>query len=174
MCRCPAGPTITSVRHRVSGRVDITSSPVTSSPVTTTGAAAVEEIYAAFGRGDVPAILARLAADVAWDDWPDNFAQRAGVPHLVTRRGPAEVEGFFAVLGSCTVLDFAVLDIIGADRQVVAEVRASFALPGGGRFTDEELHLWTFDDEGRVSRFRHYCDTAKHIAAAGGEDTTVR
>jgi uncharacterized protein len=56
---------------------------------------------------------------------------------------------------------------------VVAEVRASFALPGGGRFADEEIHLWTFDDGGRVTRFRHYCDTAKHIAAVGGEDTTV-
>jgi uncharacterized protein len=146
---------------------------MTSSPVSTSNAATVADVYAAFGRGDVPAILDRLADDVAWEEWADNFAQRAEVPHLVPRRGPADVAGFFAVLGSCTVLDFAVLDVIGADRQVVAEIRASFALPGGGRFIDEELHLWTFDDAGRVSRFRHYCDTAKHIAAARGEDTTV-
>jgi hypothetical protein len=72
------------------------------------------------------------------------------------------------------VLDFTVLDVIGSGRQVVAEVRASFVLPGGGRFTDEEIHLWTFDDDGAVTRFRHYVDTAKHIAAARGEDTTVR
>jgi ketosteroid isomerase-like protein len=147
---------------------------MTSSPVTTSNAATVADIYAAFGRGDVPAILDRLADDVAWEEWSDSFAQRAEVPHLVARRGPSDVEGFFSVLGSCTFLDFDVLDIIGADHQVVAEVRASFALPGGGRVADEELHLWTFDDDGRVSRFRHYCDTAKHIAAVRGEDTTVR
>lgn len=147
---------------------------MTTSPVTTSNAATVTDVYAAFVRGDVSAILDRLADDVAWDDWPDNFAQRAGVPHMVPRRGKAEVAEFFGVVGSYTVPDFAVLDIIGTGRQVVAQARASFALPGGGRFTDEELHLWTFDDDGRVSRFRHYVDTAKHIAATRGEDTTVR
>ena len=46
-------------------------------------------------------------------------------------------------------------------------------LPNGGSYRDEELHLWTFDDEGKVSRLRHYTDTAKHISAAKGEDTTA-
>jgi ketosteroid isomerase-like protein len=153
---------------------------MTTSPTTATSptadptpdtAATVAALYAAFASGDVPAILDRLAPDVAWDDWADNFAQRAGVPHLRPRRGRAEVAGFFAVLAPMTLLDFAVLDLIGTGRQVVAEVRASFALPNGGRFADEELHLWTFDAAGRVSRFRHYCDTAKHIAATEGSDT---
>jgi ketosteroid isomerase-like protein len=31
---------------------------------------------------------------------------------------------------------------------------------------DEEVHLWTFDDAGLVSAFRHVVDTAKHIEAA--------
>src|SRR4051794_23678599 len=142
--------------------------PVTS---TTTGTAAtVGVIYEAFGRGEVPAILEHLADDVAWDDWPDNFAQRAGVPHLVPRHGRDDVAGFFGVVGAWTVLGFEVLDLVGDGRQVVAEVRASFALPGGARLDDDELHLWTFDDAGRVRRFRHYVDTAKHIAVSRGED----
>lgn len=142
---------------------------------TTTGnAATVAEIYAAFGRGDVPAILARLADDVAWEDWTGNWAQRAGVPYLVRRTGPAEVAEFFAAVGAMTLHDFAVLDVIGNGRQVAAEVRAEFTTTTGGRFADEEIHLWTFDEAGRVVRFRHYLDTAKHIAAAGGEDTTAR
>ena len=153
---------------------------MTSSPTTTVSAGeermagnapTVADIYAAFGRGDVPAILERLAPDVAWETWPDNFAQRGGVPYLVPRSGRDEVPGFFAELAAMTVLDFAVLDVIGDGRQVVAEVRASYALPNGGRFADEELHLWTFDDSGRVARFRHYCDTAKHLAASSGVDT---
>jgi uncharacterized protein len=147
---------------------------MTGSSTTTNNATTVADIYAAFGRGDVPAILDRLAPDVAWDAWEDNFAQRAAVPHLVARAGPDDVAGFFAVLGSYTVLEFDVLDILGTGRQVAAEVRGGFGLPGGGRFADEEMHLWTFDDDGRVVRFRHYVDTAKHIAAARGEDTTAR
>ena len=142
---------------------------------TTTGnAATVAGIYDAFGRGDVPAILARLAEDVAWEDWRDNWAQRAGVPAMARRSGPAEVADFFAIVGTWTLHEFAVLDVIGNGRQVVAEVRAEFSLPNGGRFADEEIHLWTFDESGRVLRLRHYLDTAKHIATSRGEDTTSR
>jgi ketosteroid isomerase-like protein len=147
---------------------------MTTSPATTDNAATVSDVYAAFGRGDAAAMLDRLADDVAWDDWSDNFAQRAQVPHMTPRRGKAQVADFLSLLGSYTILEFAILDIIGSGRQVVAEARVSFALPDGGRFADEELHLWTFDDEGRVVRFRHYVDTAKHIAATRGEDTTAR
>lgn len=131
-------------------------------------AATVAEIYTAFGRGDVPAILDALAPDVAWESWTDSHAQRAGVAHLLPRRGPAQVAEFFAVIGAWTPREFTVLDVIGTGRQVVAEVRADFDLPGGGRLADEELHLWTFDVSGKVTRFRHYCDTAKHIAADRG------
>src|SRR4051794_17211919 len=99
MCRLPNGPTIRPSESRTLGRI-----AMTSAPVTTNNAATVAGIYAAFGRGDVPAIVGRLAEDVAWDDWADNFAQRAGVPDLVPRRGPAEVEAFFAVVSSWTVL----------------------------------------------------------------------
>jgi ketosteroid isomerase-like protein len=143
-----------------------------SSPTTTrTGnAATVAGIYAAFARGDVPAILARLADDVAWEAWPDNFAQRAGVPHLVARRGREDAAGFFRLIGTWRVLAFDVLDLIGDGEQVVADIHAAFELPGGVRFTDEEIHLWTFDDTGMVRRFRHYVDTAKHIAVSRGED----
>jgi hypothetical protein len=89
------------------------------------------------------------------------------------RPGPTAVAEFFAVVGSWTPVDFVVLDLIGTGRQAVAEIRAEFALPGGGRLADEELHLWTFDDAGLVTRFRHDGDTAKHIAASRGEDTVA-
>ena len=134
-------------------------------------AGTVAEVYAAFARGDVPAVLDALAEDVAWEDWADNWAQRAGVPAMRPRRGRDQVAGFFELIGQWQLLEFAILDVIGSGRQVAAEVRASFALPDGGRLADEEVHLWTFDDTGRVVRFRHYLDTAKHIAAARGEDT---
>ena len=142
-------------------------------PAPTGNAATVAEIYAAFGRGDVGAILERLATTSTGEPWQDSFAQRAGVPWLAARRGRQAAAGFFEIVGGWTVLEFSVLDIIGTGRQVVAELQVAFELPDGGRFADEEVHLFTFDDDGRVARFRHYLDTAKHIAAARGEDTTV-
>jgi hypothetical protein len=57
-------------------------------------------------------------------------------------------------------------------RQTAVEVAIDATGPGGGRFRDEELHLYTLDDSGKVTRMRRHVDTAKHIAANRGEDTT--
>jgi hypothetical protein len=60
-----------------------------------------------------------------------------------------------------------------ADQLVHPECRDLHAsTPTGGRSRDDELHLWTLDGHGRIVRLRHYVDTAKHIAAATGNDTT--
>jgi uncharacterized protein len=136
----------------------------------------IAELYGAFGRGDLPAVLDMLADDVSWDaDWADNYAQRdGGLDHFRPRRGPAGAAEFFAVLAEYTFNDFQVQAIISDDQYVVARVAIDVSLPGGGRVRDEELHLWTFDAAGKIVALRHYIDTAKHLAAVRGEDTTLR
>lgn len=48
----------------------------------------VQEIYAAFGRGDVPTMLGHLADDVEWEDWPESWSPYAAdVPWLRRLRG---------------------------------------------------------------------------------------
>ena len=131
----------------------------------------VQAIYQAFGQGDVPAILDLMADDVAWEAWADNSAQAAGVDHLKPRHGKAGVAEFFGVVGTWEVSDFQVLSLMEGGNQVTAEVVIETRLPNGGSYRDEELHLWTFDGDGKVSRLRHYTDTAKHIAAAAGTAT---
>jgi ketosteroid isomerase-like protein len=51
--------------------------------------------------------------------------------------------------------------------QVAVELVLEANLPAwsGGHYRDEEMHLWTFNEDGNVRRLRHYTDTAKHIAA---------
>lgn len=133
----------------------------------------VADIYAAFGAGDVPRILDRLSEDVEWDVWPDNHAERANVALLTGGRGRDHVAAFFGTLATCTVEHFAVLDVLASATQAVAHIDIDLVLPGGGRFRDQELHLWTFGPDGRVVAFRHFLDTAKMIAAAR-EDRTAR
>jgi ketosteroid isomerase-like protein len=130
--------------------------------------AAVAEMYEAFGRGDVEAILARLADDVEWDVFADP-ASREGIPWLLPRRDPAGVGAFFAVAGGdMEIHDFQVRMIFGDDRTAAAEIVIDATIRATGqRFADEELHVWQFDDAGKVVRFRHYADTHKHRAAAG-------
>ncbi len=136
--------------------------------------AAVASIYEAFGRGDVPAILGALSEDVRWEEWADNHAQASDVPWLRARQGKAGALEFFAIAGQFTIHEFRVVSLLAGDRQVAAEVVIDVTLPTGARYRDEELHLWTFDDLGKVVRLRHYVDTAKHILAARGTSEASR
>lgn len=126
----------------------------------------VQEIYAAFGRGDVPAILAKLADDVQWESWESHSAQKANVPWLRPRQGKAGVAEFFGTVAQMQISDFRVLSVMSGGNQVAAELVVEANVPGGGHFRDEEMHLWTFNAEGKVTRLRHYIDTPKHIEAA--------
>ncbi len=137
----------------------------TTADRTATNLATVQSIYAAFGRGDVPAILDLIAEDCRWEAWTENSAQAAGVPYLQARRGPSGVGEFFAAVAELEIREFAVLDYMAGPDQVAAEILIDAATPTGRRFRDEELHLWTLDADGRIIRMRHYVDTAKHIAA---------
>ena len=120
----------------------------------------------AFGRGDVPAILALLDEDVKWEHWEDNSAQRAGVPWLQGGAGKGAVAAFFGVVGGMKINDFQVLGMMANETQVAVEVLLDATLPNGKRLRDEELHLWNLDAQGKVVRMRHYVDTGKHAAAA--------
>lgn len=138
--------------------------------------ATVQSIYEAFGRGDVPAILDVLADDVEWEAWDDNSAVKAGVPWMTPRHGRAEVVHFFEAAGKMEIIDLQVLNMMEGANQVAVEFVLEANLPawGGGHYRDEEMHLWTFDDDGKVVRLRHYTDTAKHIAALTQEGRVRR
>ena len=53
----------------------------------------------------------------------------------------------------------------GGDK-VAVEIVFDATLPGGTPYRDEEIHLWRFDEQGKVAGLRHYTDTAKHIDVA--------
>jgi ketosteroid isomerase-like protein len=128
-----------------------------------------QQIHAAFGRGDVPAILAHMADDVAWESWTDNTAQQRGVPWLAPRSGKDGVAAFFQLIGTKTqVRDFQVLSFSAGEHTVAVEFVIELHYPETGRTArDEEMHLWTFNAQGKVTRLRHYTDTAKHLHTAG-------
>ncbi len=121
----------------------------------------VKEIYEAFGKGDVPTILSKLADDVDWELWADNSVQIADVPYLRNKKGVEGVIEFFQEVAKLGIKEFKVLSVMEGTNQIAAEIEIETA-----SFRDEEIHLWTFNESGEVSRFRHYVDTAKHIAAA--------
>src|SRR5574341_887733 len=55
----------------------------------------VKQMYKAFGRGDIPAILDKLDDNVEWDT---ETAPPGGVPWLEPRHGKANIPAFFESL----------------------------------------------------------------------------
>jgi ketosteroid isomerase-like protein len=125
----------------------------------------VSGIYASFGRGDVPAILERLHADVEWE----HDAVDHGVPWLRPGRGREAVAGFFQMLGGLDFATFEPQSFLQGDDLVAAVIRVDLRVrETGARIRDLEIHLWTFDNDGLVTRFRHIIDTHQHVLAVRG------
>jgi hypothetical protein len=135
--------------------------------MTTQTIESVQQIYAAFGRGDVPAILAALADDVDWEyaGFPN------AVPWLQSLRGRERVPAFFASLAGIEISRFDVKKVFGDADCVVGLIDVEFTVKATGKKVVErdEVHVWHFNAMGQVSRFRHRVDTLQHAAALKGD-----
>lgn len=124
----------------------------------------VQGIYEAFGKGNIPAIIDRLHDDVEWE----SEARDHGVPWLKPGRGKKHAMSFFETLGGIEFHSFEPLSLLSGGDQVAAVCRLDATYRRTGRrLRDVEVHLWTFDGQGRVVRFRHFVDTLAHAEAAG-------
>lgn len=126
----------------------------------------VQNIYAAFGCGDIPAILERLAADVEWE----YGMTEAGVPWLQPLRGRNEVPRFFQSLSALEFQKFEPKTFLESGNMVVALIDVSFVIRATGKTITEEdeVHIWHFDSQGQVMRFCHKLDTHQHWLAIQG------
>lgn len=111
--------------------------------------AVVSSIYQAFGRGDLPAILALLDDRVRWQ-----FIGPRGLPITGSFVGRDAAAGWFgAVAAHEGVQAFEPREMIDAGRHVtVLGWERTQALPAGAVFETEWAHVWTVED-GRVTRF---------------------
>ena len=112
-------------------------------------------LYAAFGEGDIPTILSKLDEDVAWD----HGYEGTSIATMVPRHGPDGVLEFFQALGGLEFRKFEVMNMLEGGNQVAAVIDVELVgRETGLTFADQELHLWTFGEEGTVVAFRHFLD----------------
>jgi uncharacterized protein len=138
-----------------------------NSLIMTNNITTVNNIYEAFAKGDVTTILNSLSEDVEWEPWNGNYGQRGGVSWLKEGKGKEGVLDFFMIVGGFIINDFQVLSVMGNENHVAAEIQFDAFIPATGiHLKEEEIHLWTFDDQGLVTRFKHFSDTAKQIPAS--------
>lgn len=131
-----------------------------STTTTSTHTGTVAELYAAFGRGDVPAVLEYLSDNISWD----HGLRANDLPWMQPRTGKQQVEEFFGILAQGMSLSVFDPQVIAADGDnVVAVLRIAGSIISNGNPVEEDLwvHVWTFDADGKVASFRHIGDLAR-------------
>lgn len=125
-----------------------------------------QDAYAAFGRGDMPALGEAMADDIEWVSPGEPGLD----PMAGTYSGKEAVLGWFGTLAEN--LEFQVFEpreFIAQGDKVVSLVYAEATVRRNGRtFVNHEAHVWTFRD-GKLAHFQIYLDTAAAAAAYRGD-----
>jgi ketosteroid isomerase-like protein len=143
-------PVLAAVDGFISPVINFRSEATMSDALTT-----VQNVYAAFGRGDVPALLGLLHGDVEWQFVGDSKTLLRGA-----FRGHDQVAEWFGLVEQHEAVHvFKPRQFLAAiDHVTVLGFERTQALPGGGVFECEWVHVWQLR-EGRVARFFGMVDT---------------
>lgn len=127
--------------------------------------AVVRGIYDAFGKGDIPGVLSKLAKEIEWRE-AENFIYADRNPYI----GPhAVLEGVFMRIGS-QWNGFAVTpdSILDAGDQVVALGTYSGTYKKTGKAVRAQMvHVWNIVD-GKAVKFQQYTDTKQFADVVAG------
>jgi uncharacterized protein len=118
----------------------------------------IKGIYAAFGRGDVNAVLEQCTDDVDWGvDSELEVAPWHGIKH-----GKAEVSSFFAGIAQTgTVTEFVPVGIAANDDgDVMVFLRYAFTVTATGKDVATHLHHYFRFRDGKIAYCRSGEDTA--------------
>ncbi len=118
----------------------------------------IAQVYDAFGRGDVAAILDAVTDDV---DWASEAASDAA-PWWGVRHGKEAVAAFFTEFGSTMDVDeFTPVSFAANETDVLTVVRLRVRSRATGKSAAMDLHhIFTFRD-GKIACYRGTEDTAQ-------------
>ncbi len=113
-------------------------------------------MYAAFGRGDVPTMLAQMDANIVWTIHAPPLVPAGGVA-----RGREAVGRWFKTLADTEELTRFEPQLFfeNGPHVAVVGVYEGVAKPTGKRWGSRWLHLWTFDEGGKVTAFEDLHDS---------------
>jgi uncharacterized protein len=116
----------------------------------------VKQSYAAFGRGDIPAIVSLVADKVDWQD-----VCPASLPYSGLRRNRAEVAKFFSQ--SAQVDEIKTFEprefIVAGENVTVLGYIEGYARDTKREFRTDFIHLFTVQN-GKITRWRGFINTA--------------
>jgi ketosteroid isomerase-like protein len=119
----------------------------------------IQQVYDAFGRGDVATILEAVHDNV---DWASEAASSSIAPWYGVRHGKDGVTDFFTALGATMqVEEFTPLSFAANDSDVFSVVRFRASARTTGKTATMDLHhFFTFRD-GKIVYYRGTEDTAQ-------------
>ncbi len=123
----------------------------------------VQNLYAAFAKGDIPGVLKYFNPKIEWNE-AENFPYADGNPYI----GPqAVLEGVFARIGAeweyWNLMEQKYYEVNSGEIIVTARYQAR------NKLTNKEInvqfvHMWTLND-GLVTNFQQYADTYQTVEA---------
>jgi ketosteroid isomerase-like protein len=121
--------------------------------------ALLKNLYAEFGRGNIPAVLGTMSPNIKWYSAEGNPYQLSGAPWV----GPdAILNNLFMKIG--TDWDTFVVHpkaFHDAGNSVIVEVRYTGTVKATGKSVDAQAcHIWDVRD-GKITKFQQYLDTAQ-------------
>lgn len=121
----------------------------------------VQQIYANFKSGDIQSLLRLFSDDIEWQ-----LPEIENIPFAGKRRGREAVEEFFASVAEAQdVLEFEPRDFIAQGNKVVALGQYRWRVKSNGReYGGDWAHVMTVEN-GKVTSFHEYTDTAAATAA---------
>lgn len=134
-------------------------------------ASKIEELYAAFAKGDVPTVLAAFAPDIEWNEaehvtfWPGRGFK--GVDEVVS--------GVFGRIPETFGDTFRIelLRVTNAGSTVLAEARYHGIVQATGEELDAQVaHVWDFEGD-QIVRFQQYTDTWQFAEKTGQQPVTA-
>ena len=90
---------------------------------------------------------------------------------VAAAQGPRRCDGFFQVLAEqVEITQFEPKAILGQGNLVVGVIDVQARVKSTGKVVMEpdEVHLWYFNEQGQVQKFRHRADTWAHAEALKG------
>jgi ketosteroid isomerase-like protein len=119
-----------------------------------------QQAYAAFGHGDIPALLSFLSEDVEW-----SLPGPSVIPWAGTRHGHEGVAEFFSLVGETLEFEqFEAREFVGQGDPVVLGYQRSFLKPTGRMLEQEWVHVYALRN-GKIAMGRFFEDTAAQVVA---------
>ena len=120
----------------------------------------VQEMYAAFTRGDIPGVLDKLADDIEW-----RIAGPSELPYAGLHRGRDEVAKFLETFGRAAELEvFEPQEYFSRGDKVVVLGHERQRVKATGQTVETEWAMVFALSAGKIARFHNFVDT--HAVAA--------